>query len=85
MSTAFIFSTFLEISAVLFLVWGFYNEDKLIDFEDKFAWLVAAYIRKVKKQKAHKKQMQTVSATNVRTASGRNLHNVVYDSSNFAA
>lgn len=85
MSTAFIFTTVFEISAVLLLVWGYMHEDKVIEFEDKFAWLVAAYIRKVKKQKALKKRMQPSTTTQLRTVSRRKMQDVVYDSTRFAA
>ena len=74
----FILATVLEISAVLLLVWGYFNEDKLIDFEDKCAWLVAAYIRKVRKQKALKRRMKATEDARLRTISRRELQNVVY-------
>lgn len=58
MGATFIFTTILEITAVLLLVWGFVNEDKVIEFEDKCAWLVAAYIKKVRKNKNAKRLAQ---------------------------
>lgn len=85
MSSAFIISTFFEIAAVLLLVWGYFNEDKLIDFEDKFAWLVAAYIRKTRKKKAMKKHIKASSSNQLRSVSKRNLNDVVYNTTEHAA
>ncbi|NCC87215.1 MAG: hypothetical protein EOM05_05040 [Clostridia bacterium] len=85
MGTTFIFKTFLEISLVLILVWGFANEDKIIDFEDKFAWLVAAYIRKVKRNKAIKKRQQLIYNTSFNTISNVNTKKIVYHTSDNVA
>lgn len=85
MGATFIFTTFLEISLVLILVWGFANEDKIIDFEDKCAWLVAAYIRKVKKNKAIKKRQHLIYNTNFNTISNANTKEIVYHTSDSVA
>ncbi len=66
MGATFVFTTILEITAVLLLVWGFANEDKVIEFEDKCAWLVAAYIRKVRRNKNAKKLAQKNHNPNLR-------------------
>jgi|GEM_PF-4230130 len=85
MGTTFIFTTILEIVAVILLVCGFANEDKLIEFEDKCAWLVAAYIRKVKRNKATKKHQQAIYNTKLRTISRKNTQDIVYHTTNRVA
>lgn len=39
MSTAHAIQTFIEIALVAFLIWGVFNEDKFVAFEEKyFGW-----------------------------------------------
>lgn len=73
--------TALEIGVIMLIVWGFYNEDKLIRFEDKLAWLVASYIRKHRKNKYMKKHKKAIEHTNVRYISDTDLDKVVYNTS----
>lgn len=48
MNTAFIFVTLFEILFAAFIIWGIFNEEKLVRFEDKIRYKV----KKGKKQTA---------------------------------
>ena len=49
MSATFIFQTFFELCLVLFVVWGFFNEDKLVRLEKN----IIANIRRRKLKVKH--------------------------------
>lgn len=73
--------TLIEIAITLLIVWGFYHEDKLIEFEDKLAWLIASYIRKVRKQRYKKKHGKAVNKPSVRYINNEDMEKVVYNAS----
>lgn len=73
--------TFVEIAITLLIIWGFYHEDKLIEFEDKMAWIIASYIRKVRKHKYMKKHNKAKSKSAVRYINNEDMEKVVYNTS----
>lgn len=46
-----IISTVLEILVAAFIIYGLFNEDKLVDFEDKLADTVKSYIHSHRRAK----------------------------------
>lgn len=52
MTISFAVKTTIEVIAVLFLIWGFINEEKFIAFEDKFLRAVGIHIRNRRRRKA---------------------------------
>lgn len=48
-STMFILQTVLEFAVAIFIIWGLFNESKLVDFEDRI-------IERIKKRKAAKRR-----------------------------
>lgn len=46
MTTAFAIRTIIELSAILFIIYGVLNEQKFIDFEDKIIRAAKSYFRK---------------------------------------
>lgn len=44
MSTLHFFQTILEIAAIGFIIWGYFNQDKLISFENR----IKAFVRRRK-------------------------------------
>ena len=54
MSTSFLIQTICEILVAAFIIWGLFNEQKLIDFEDK---LIAKWKARKSKWKTHVSQI----------------------------
>lgn len=69
MTTAFAIRTFLEIAAVLLVVFGILNEDKLINFETNVKRIIKRKIRAYRRRKAIEKRR--VQGTHLRIASDR--------------
>lgn len=81
MSIEFGLITAIEITVIMLIVWGFYNEDKLIKFEDKLAWLIASYITKVKRKRYMKKHKKVISKRADHYISATEMEKVIYDAS----
>lgn len=45
MTTSMIITTVIECAVGAFIIWGLFNEDKLVDFEDHIADTVKAAVR----------------------------------------
>lgn len=60
MSTIFIVKTFFEIAAALLVIWGVYNEDKLIRFEERVKIILVVNYRRHKRKKALLKQQEAM-------------------------
>ncbi len=44
MSSLHFFQTFLEVAAIGFIIWGYFNQDKLVSFENR----IKAFVRRLK-------------------------------------
>lgn len=69
MTTAFAIRTFLEIAAVLLVVFGILNEDKLINFETNVQRIIKKKIRAYRRRKAIEKRR--ANGTHLRIVSDR--------------
>ena len=69
MTTAFAVKTFFEIAAVLMVVLGILNEDKLIAFEQSITRIVKRKIRMYRRRKAIEKRH--AQGTHLKVASDR--------------
>ena len=69
MTTAFAVKTFFEIAAVLMVVLGILNEDKLIAFEQNVTRIVKRKIRMYRRRKAIEKRR--AQGTHLKVASDR--------------
>jgi len=63
-TTILVITTFIEIVAVLLLIWGFANEEKFVAFEDKLFKAVVYHRRKKKYLKAIKNRISEHEAYN---------------------
>lgn len=60
MSALFVIRTFIELSLILLLVYGFYKEDKVIAFEKNVKKIIRYYVRNYKLNKARKRSSLTL-------------------------
>lgn len=49
MTTAQIIRTVAELAAVILVIWGVLNEEKLVDFEDRFFQKIKGFLKSEKK------------------------------------